>query len=206
MPLLRKRTAATMYDTCKRLHADNRRLVNRKPGNRAAASLGLASPEGDTYGLLYCRDRGGFYVLIPPGGTGAGDGAFMYPDGRFDPGPFTGREQAELIIATYAPVAALYARCAQLFAASRALVNLSNGCCDGYLGLRSPGGAVTYQVTFYKGLDGYYAVWSHPEAADRDDTSFVHPDGRFTQRGPLTPGLVESIAARFTPFRLDDDQ
>jgi hypothetical protein len=205
MPLLKKRTV-TMYDACRRLCADNRKLADRKPGNGASASLGLASPEGDTYGLFCYRDRGGFYVLFPPGGPGSGDGAFMYPDGTFDQGSFTSREQVELIIATYTPVAALYARCARLFAANRALVNLSNGCCDGYLGLRSPGGGSTYQVTYYRGLDGYYAAWPHPETGGPDDTSFVHPGGQFTQRGPLTPGLVESIAARFTPFRLQDDE
>jgi hypothetical protein len=204
MPLPRKRTA-TMYDACRRLHADNRRLADRRPGNGARAGLGLASPEGGTYELFSYRDRGGFGVLFPPGGPGAGDGAFMYADGTFDPGSFTGRDQVELIITTSTPVAALYTRCARLFAANRALVNLSNGCCDGYLGLRSPGGGSSYQVTCYRGPDGYYAIWPHPEAGDRDDTSFVHPGGQFTQRGWLSPGLVGSMAARFTPFRLDDE-
>ncbi len=101
--------------------------------------------------------------------------------------------------------ATLYVQCGQLFEANRDLVNMSSGCCDGYLGLVSAGGEKTCQLTFYSGKNGYYAIWEHPDG--RGDTmSFMHPGGEFTQRGALTPSLVESIIARCTPARLDDGQ
>jgi hypothetical protein len=99
----------------------------------------------------------------------------------------------------------LYDQCGHLFADNRLLVNMSNGCCDGYLGLLSPDGAKTGQLTFYSGENGYYAIWEHPED-EGDTTSLMHPGGQFTQRGALSPGLVESVIATFTPVRLDDDR
>jgi hypothetical protein len=101
--------------------------------------------------------------------------------------------------------ATLYGQCEQLFAASHSLVNMSSGCCDGYLGLLSPDGTITYHLTFYSGGNGYYAIWEHPETGG-DTTSFMHPAGQFTQRGTLSPSLVESVIATFTPVRLDDGQ
>jgi len=112
--------------------------------------------------------------------------------------------------------ATLYDRCQALFDANRALVNmsmnLSNVGCDGYLGLVSPGGGITFQLTFYAAdagsalawsKAGYFAVWK--PGVNADGGSFMHPDGRFKQRpGGVSAGVAESVITRFTPVRLDD--